>query len=181
MYEAGRRAVALRERRVDRAAGSRLLSKSTRATKALEQAGVAFSVHAYDYDPNADKIGMAAAEALGEAPQRVLKTLIALVDGKPVCVVLRSDREVSMKKLAAALGGKSAEMMKPAEAERVSGYKIGGVSPFGQNRKLRTAIDAEALVETYVFINGGQRGLQARLDPRDLAKLLDAVVAPIAA
>lgn len=157
------------------------MSKATRATKALEQAGVAFSVHAYDYDPDADKIGMAAAEALGESPQRVLKTLIALVDGKPACVVLRSDREVSMKKLAAALGGKAAEMMKPAEAERVSGYKIGGVSPFGQNRRLKTAIDAEALAESYVYVNGGQRGLQARLDPRDLAKLLDAVVAPLTA
>ena len=114
------------------------MSKSTRATKALEQAGVAFSVHAYDYDPDADKIGMQAAAAFGEAPRRVLKTLIALVDGKPVCVVLRSDREVSMKKLAAALGGKSAEMMKPAEAERTSGYKIGGVSPFGQTRRLES-------------------------------------------
>jgi Cys-tRNA(Pro)/Cys-tRNA(Cys) deacylase len=157
------------------------LSKSTRATKALEQAGAVFSVHAYDYDPDADKIGMQAAEALGEAPQRVLKTLIALVDGKPVCVVLRSDREVSMKKLAAALGGKSAEMMKPAEAERVSGYKIGGVSPFGQSRRLRTAIDAEALAEPHVYVNAGQRGLQARLSPQDVARLLDAVVAPITA
>ena len=157
------------------------MSKATRATKALEQAGAAFSVHAYDYDPDADKIGMAAAEALGEPPQRVLKTLIALIDGKPACVVLRSDREVSMKKLAAALGGKSAEMMKPAEAERVSGYKIGGVSPFGQNRRLRTALDAEALAEPYVYVNGGQRGLQAKLDPRDVAKLLDAVVAPLTA
>ena len=157
------------------------LSKSTRATKALEQAGIAFSVHAYDYDPDADKIGMQAAEALGEAPQRVLKTLIALVDGKPVCVVLRSDREISMKKLAAALGGKSAEMMKPAEAERISGYKIGGVSPFGQTRRLRTAFDADALEEPYVFVTGGQRGLQARLDPRDVAKLLEAIVAPLTA
>ncbi len=157
------------------------MSKSTRATKALEQAGVAFSVHVYDYDPDADKIGMQAAAALGEAPQRVLKTLIALVDGKPVCVVLRSDREASMKKLAAALGGKSAEMMKPAEAERTSGYKIGGVSPFGQTRRLKTAIDADALAEPYVFINGGQRGLQVRLDPRDAAKLLDAIVAPLTA
>jgi Cys-tRNA(Pro)/Cys-tRNA(Cys) deacylase len=157
------------------------LSKATRATKALEQAGVAFSVHGYDYDPDADKIGMQAAAALGEAPQRVLKTLIALVDGKPVCVVLRSDREVSMKKLAAALGGKSAEMMKPAEAERTSGYKIGGVSPFGQTRRLKTAIDADALAEPYVFINGGQRGLQVRLDPRAAAKLLDAIVAPLTA
>ena len=143
--------------------------------------GGGVSVHSYDYDPDADKIGMQAAEALGEAPQRVLKTLIALVDGKPVCVVLRSDREVSMKKLAAALGGKAAEMMKPAEAERVSGYKIGGVSPFGQTRRLRTAFDADALAEPYVFVNGGQRGLQARLSPHDVARLLDAVVAPITA
>ena len=158
-----------------------LLSKSTRATKALEQSGVAFSVHAYDYDPDADKIGMQAAAALGEPPRRVLKTLIAVVDGKPVCVVLRSDREVSMKKLAAALGGKAARMMKPAEAERISGYKIGGVSPFGQNRRLKTAIDAEALAEPYVFVNGGQRGLQVRLAPGDAAKALAAVVAPIAA
>ena len=157
------------------------MSKSTRATKALEQAGAAFSLHAYDYDPDADKIGMQAAAALGEPPRRVLKTLIALVDGKPTCVVLRSDREVSMKKLAAALGGKSAEMMKPAEAERISGYKIGGVSPFGQTRRLRCAVDAEALAEPYVFVNGGQRGLQVRLSPQDVARLLDAVVAPITA
>ena len=157
------------------------LSKATRATKALQQAGAAFSIHAYDYDPDADKIGMQAAEALGETPQRVLKTLIALVDGKPVCVVLRSDREVSMKKLAAALGGKTAQMMKPAEAERISGYRIGGVSPFGQTRRLRTAFDADALEEPYVFVNGGQRGLQARLSPQDVARLLDATVAPITA
>ncbi len=157
------------------------MSKSTRATKALEQAGVAFTVHAYDYDPDADKIGLQAAAALGEAPQRVLKTLVALVDGKPVCVILPSDREVSMKKLAAAMGGKSAEMMKPAEAERVSGYKIGGVSPFGQTRRLRTAIEERALAEPHVFINAGQRGLQARLAPRDAAALLEAVVAPLTA
>jgi Cys-tRNA(Pro)/Cys-tRNA(Cys) deacylase len=157
------------------------LSKSTRATKALEQAGVAFTVHAYDYDPDADKIGLQAAAALGEAPQRVLKTLVALVDGKPVCVILPSDHEVSMKKLAAAMGGKSAEMMKPAEAERVSGYKIGGVSPFGQTRRLRTAIEERALAEPHVFINAGQRGLQVRLAPRDAAALLEAVVAPLTA
>lgn len=157
------------------------MSKSTRATKALEQAGVAFTVHAYDYDPDADKIGLQAAAALGEAPQRVLKTLVALVDGKPVCVILPSDREVSMKKLAAAMGGKSAEMMKPAEAERVSGYKIGGVSPFGQTRRLRSAIEEQALAQPYVFINAGQRGLQVRLAPRDAAALLEAVVAPLTA
>ena len=117
------------------------MSRATRATKALEEPGVAFTVHSYDYDPDADRIGLQAAEALGEPPERVLKTLMALVDGKPACVIVPSDREVSMKKLAAAFGGKSAQMMKPAEAERVSGYKVGGISPFGQMRKLRTAIE----------------------------------------
>ena len=157
------------------------MSKSTRATKALEQAGVAFSIHAYDYDPSADKIGLQAAAALGEAPQRVLKTLMTLVDGKPVCAMLPSDRELSMKKLAAILGGKHAEMMKPADAERLTGYKIGGVSPFGKMRRLRTAIEERALLEPYVFINAGQRGLQVRLAPRDAATLLEAAVAPITA
>lgn len=80
------------------------MSKTTRATKALEQAGVAFTLHAYDYDPNADSIGLQAAEALGEPPDRVLKTLMTLVDGKPVCAMLPSDRELSMKKLATIAG-----------------------------------------------------------------------------
>jgi Cys-tRNA(Pro)/Cys-tRNA(Cys) deacylase len=75
------------------------MSKGTRATLALTKAGTAFTVHTYDYDPSADRVGMAAAEALAEEPRRVLKTLMAEVDGKPVCVVVPSDREVSMKKL----------------------------------------------------------------------------------
>jgi Cys-tRNA(Pro)/Cys-tRNA(Cys) deacylase len=155
------------------------LSKSTRATKALDEAGVAFTVHAYDYDPDADKIGVQAAEALGEPPARVLKTLMALVDGKPVCVIVPSDREVSMKKLAAAFAGKSAEMMKPADAERATGYKVGGISPFGQMKPTRTVIEEQAMARERVFLNGGQRGLQVRLSPRDAAALLRAVVASV--
>jgi Cys-tRNA(Pro)/Cys-tRNA(Cys) deacylase len=142
------------------------VSKKTRATEALEQRGVAFSVHTYDYDPRADRIGLQAAQALGEPPRRVLKTLMASVDGKPVCVVVPSDREVSMKKLAAAFHGKSAEMMKPAQAERLSGYIVGGISPFGQRRQVPTVIEERALAEAFVFINGGRRGLQVRLDPK---------------
>src|SRR3546814_20166055 len=80
-----------------------------------------------------------------------------------------------MKRLAAALGGKSAAMMPAAQAERVSGYKVGGVSPFGQPRRVPVAIDADALTHPRVYINAGQRGLQARLDPRDAAKVLNAV------
>lgn len=157
------------------------MSKSTRATKALEQAQVAFTVHTYDYDPDADKVGMQAAEALGESPARVLKTLMALVDGKPVCVILPSDQEVSMKKLAAAFGGKAAQMMKPADAERISGYKVGGISAFGQMKPPRVAIEAEAMTHDLIYMNGGQRGLQVRLKPGDAAAALKAVVAPLVA
>ena len=157
------------------------MSKTTRATQALTQAGVAFTVHVYDYDPGAERVGLQAAEALGEPPQRVLKTLIAQVDGKPVCVVVPSDREVSMKKLASAFHGKSANMMKPADAERLTGYHVGGISPFGQKKTVPTAIEEAALAEPLVYINGGQRGLQVRLDPKDALKALKAVAASLIA
>lgn len=156
------------------------MAKATRATLVLGKAGVAFTVHEYVYDPAAESIGLQAAEALGESPARVLKTLMALVDSKPVCVIVPSDREVAMKKLAAACGGKHAEMMKPADAERVTGYKVGGISPFGQTRQPRTVIEETALAHALVYINGGQRGLQVRLDPRDAIRVLGAVAAVVA-
>jgi Cys-tRNA(Pro)/Cys-tRNA(Cys) deacylase len=157
------------------------LSKTTRATEALAKAGVAFSVHAYDYDPNAERIGLQAAEALGENPARVLKTLMAMVDGKPVCVIVPSDCEVSMKKLAKAFGGKSAEMMKPADAERITGYKVGGISPFGQKRAIPTVMEESALAHDHVFINAGQRGLQVKLAPQDALNALGATAAALIA
>lgn len=157
------------------------MAKATRATQALDKAGVAFTVHTYDYDPGADKVGLQAAEALGEVPARVLKTLMVLLDGKPASAILPSDRELSMKRLAAALGGKSAQMMPVPQAERVSGYKVGGVSPFGQPRPVPVAIEAAALDHALVYINGGQRGLQVRLDPHDVVTTLGAVSAPIVA
>jgi Cys-tRNA(Pro)/Cys-tRNA(Cys) deacylase len=157
------------------------MSKKTRATEMLERQGVAFSVHTYGYDPDADSIGMQAAQALGEPPQRVLKTLMALVDGKPVCAVVPSDREVSMKKLAAAFGGKSAQMMKPTDAERSSGYNVGGISPFGQKRAVPTVIEEQAVTQAFVYINGGQRGLQVRLDPKLALKALGAKAADVVA
>ncbi|MBV1689606.1 Cys-tRNA(Pro) deacylase [Novosphingobium sp. G106] len=157
------------------------MARATRATLALGKAGVEFTVHAYDYDPNADSIGLAAADALGEDPARVLKTLMTKIDGKPVCAIVPSNREVAMKRLAAACHGKSAEMMKPADAERLTGYKVGGISPFGQMRKVPVLIEEAALAEPYVFINGGQRGLQVRLAPGDAARILRATVAVLAA
>ena len=150
------------------------MSKTTRATLALQNLGVKFALHAYDYDPDAASIGLQAAEALGVPPGRVLKTLMAEVDGKPVCVVVPSDGEVSMKKLAAAFGGKAAKMMRPQDAERLTGYHVGGISPFGQKKRVPVAIEATALGHASVFLNGGQRGLQIELDPNDAARVVSA-------
>lgn len=157
------------------------MSKTTRATQMLTKAGVAFTTVTYDYDPNADRIGLQAAEAIGEAPHLVLKTLMAELDGKSVCVIVPSDREVSMKKLAAAFGGKSASMMKPADAERATGYHVGGISPFGQKKQVPTAIEAGAMAHDHVYMNGGQRGLQVRLSPRDAQTALRAIAASLVA
>src|SRR5882762_11917438 len=152
------------------------MSKTTPATKALEKLGVKLARHTYVYDSSAASIGLQAAEALGVEPYRMLKTLMAEVDGKPVCVVVPSDGEVSMKKLAAAFGGKAAKMMRPQDAERLTGYHVGGISPFGQKKRVPVAIDAAALTERSVYLNGGQRGLQVELDPNDAVSALDAVV-----
>ena len=157
------------------------MAKGTPATLALERAGVPFAVATYDYDPGVDRVGLQAAQAMGLSPGIVLKTLMAEVDGKPVCVVVPSDREVSMKKLAAAFGGKSAQMMKPPDAERITGYRVGGISPFGQKRKVPTAIEEVALALPEVFMNGGQRGLQVRMKPGDAARAMDAKIAPLVA
>jgi Cys-tRNA(Pro)/Cys-tRNA(Cys) deacylase len=157
------------------------MSKTTRATQTLDRLKITFTTVAYDYDPHAERIGLQAAEAIGEEPRRVLKTLMAEVDGKPVCVVVPSDREVSMKKLAAAFGAKSANMMKPADAERLTGYYVGGISPLGQKKIVPTAIEVSALDEAHVFINGGQRGLQIRIAPADAMQVLKAIAAPLIA
>lgn len=150
------------------------MSKTTPATLALTKAGIPFSLAHYDYDPNAERVGLQAAEAMGVSPAEVFKTLMAELDGKPVCVVVPSDGEVSMKKLAAHFGGKSAHMMKVPDAERLTGFKVGGISPFGQKKTVPTAIDETAQLYENVYINAGQRGLLLSIAPDDAAQVLQA-------
>ena len=157
------------------------MAQVTRATKALDQAGVVYELRSYDYDPAAPSIGRAAADALGVDPAQVFKTLMVLADGKPACAIGPSDGEVSLKRVAAALGAKSATMMRPTDAERLTGYRIGGISPFGQMRQVPTVIDETVLLWDAVFLNGGQRGLQVMLAGEDAVRVLHAVVADIAA
>ena len=153
------------------------MAKGTPATSALEKAGIAFKLHEYDYDPNAERIGMQAADALGVSPQRLLKTLMAKAGGAVICVLIASDREVSLKKLAAAAGAKDASMLPPAEAERITGYHVGGISPLGQKKRARVFIEAAALTHPTIVFNGGRRGLQIEIAPAELVKLLNATAA----
>lgn len=150
------------------------MAKSTPAVVALQRAGVTFTLHTYDYDPGDHRVGLQAAEALGVNPAEVFKTLMALVDGKPVCAIAPSDSEIHLKRLAAAAGGKAAKMMPPSDAERMTGYRIGGISPFGQKRAVPVFLDDTALGHPLIYLNGGQRGLQVRLDPRDIICVLKA-------
>src|SRR5690606_5796130 len=142
---------------------------------------IAFETVAYDYDPTAERIGLQAAEAIGEPSHLVYKTLMAELDGKPVCVIVPSDEEVSMKKLASAFGGKSAHMMKPADAERITDYHVGGISPMRQKIHVPSSIHQAALAHSYIYITGGQRGLQIRLSPQDAVTAMKAKVAALIA
>ena len=150
------------------------MAKGTPATVALTRAGVAFTLHEYDYDPDAARIGMQAAQALGVDPARLLKTLMAKAGSAVVCVLVPSDAEVSLKKLAAAAGAKDAAMLPAPEAERITGYHVGGISPFGQKKRVRVFVAQSALAHQTVIVNGGRRGLQIELAPAELVRVLDA-------
>jgi Cys-tRNA(Pro)/Cys-tRNA(Cys) deacylase len=122
---------------------------------------------------------MQAAEALGIAPERLLKTLMAKAGHATVCVLVPSDREVSLKRLAAAAGSKEAAMLPPAEAERITGYHVGGISPLGQRKRSASFIERVALSQLTILVNGGRRGLQIEIAPADLVRAIDAKAADL--
>lgn len=159
---------------------ARRSAAGTPATVALTRAGVDFTVHAYDHDPAAPSYGLEAAEALGLDPATVLKTLLTEVDGGLVVGIVPVTSQLDLKALAAAVGGKKATMAEPAVAERVTGYVVGGISPIGQKRRLRTVLDASADALAQVYVSGGRRGLDVGLSPGDLRRVTGATSAPIA-
>jgi len=154
----------------------------TPATVALTRAGIPHTVHPYRHDRDAVRDGLSygqeAAEALGVQPARVLKTLVAAVDGELVVAVLPVSARLDLKALAAAARGKRAEMADAAAAQRATGYVVGGISPVGQRKRLRTIVDASALEHDTVYVSGGRRGLDIELSPRDLVAATGAIVAP---
>jgi Cys-tRNA(Pro)/Cys-tRNA(Cys) deacylase len=159
-----------------------MASKKTPAVRAAEAAGIRFRLLEYDYDPDAESVGLQAAAAMGIAPERVFKTLVCVLDGAElVCAAIPADARLSLKALAAAAGGKRAEMADPAKAERSTGFVVGGISPFGQKKRLRCFLDASADAQDEIVVNGGRRGLQIAAAPADLVTALEAVVCPLQA
>lgn len=153
---------------------------STPATLAAGRAGVPFTLHSYAHDPSAPSYGEEAARALGCDPRRVLKTLVAEVDGALTAAVVPVSASLGLKALAAAVGGKRAAMADPAAVERATGYVLGGVSPLGQRKRLPTVVDASAAEHETVFVSAGRRGLEIELRPADLVALANATTAALA-
>jgi Cys-tRNA(Pro)/Cys-tRNA(Cys) deacylase len=143
-----------------------MAGRDTPATTTARKAGVPFTVHEYDHDPNAASYGMEAAEALGLDPARVFKTLVADLDGALTVCIVPVAHELDLRSL-----GKRARMADPAKAERTTGYVAGGISPLGQRRALPTLVDETALEYDTVFVSAGRRGLEIELAPSDLVAL----------
>jgi len=155
-------------------------SGATPATVALTRAGVAFTTHVYEHDPTAPSFGLEAAEALGLPAAQVFKTLLADVDGALVVAIVPVAGKLDLKALAAAVGGKKASMADPHLAERTTGYVVGGISPLGQRKVLRTVLDDSATAYRVVYVSGGRRGFDVGLAPADLMAQTSAVTAAIA-
>jgi len=152
----------------------------TPAVDQARKAGIEHRIHEYSHDPSSESYGTEAAEKLGIPQQQVFKTLVVSLDAKalavgivPVCTTL------NLKRIAKAAGAKKATMADPAEVERATGYVLGGVSPLGQKKRLKTFIDASATEFSTVHVSAGRRGLEIELSPQDLATLCGADFAEI--
>jgi Cys-tRNA(Pro)/Cys-tRNA(Cys) deacylase len=162
-------------------------AKGTRAIDVVRRAAVPHTIHEYAPDPATGReresrpnFGRDAADALGVAPERIFKTLVASVDGRLAIAIVPVAGELDLKRLAEALGGRRADMAEPPEAERATGYVVGGISPLGGRRALPTVLDESAERHPTIFVSAGRRGLQIELAPADLVRLAGARVALIA-
>ncbi|OAN66481.1 Cys-tRNA(Pro) deacylase [Magnetospirillum moscoviense] len=156
------------------------MSKATPATLQMKKSGRPFELLEYTYDPEAPSIGLQAAEALGLPAAQVFKTLMVMAADEAVIAIIPSDKELSLKALAHVAGKKAAAMMKAPDAERITGYKVGGISPLGQKKRLRVFMDASAQAFAFMVVNGGRRGLQIKAAPADLVAVTGATVIDLA-
>jgi Cys-tRNA(Pro)/Cys-tRNA(Cys) deacylase len=155
------------------------MATGTPATVLLARLKIPFTLHPYEHDPRAEAFGDEAAAALGVEPERIFKTLIAVIDGTLVCGVVPVAGRLDLKALAGAVGGKRGAMAEPAAAARATGYVVGGISPLGQKSRLKVVVDDSAARFDTVFVSAGKRGLQVELAPADLLRAAGAATAPI--
>lgn len=155
-------------------------SAGTPATTALTRAGVDFGIHPYEHDPAAPSYGLEAATALGVPAEQVFKTLLVEGERGLAVGVVPVSSSLDLKAVAAALGVKKVAMARPEDAERATGYVVGGISPVGQKRPLPTVVDESAQGHERVYVSGGRRGLDLSLSPADLLRVTGAVTAAIA-
>jgi Cys-tRNA(Pro)/Cys-tRNA(Cys) deacylase len=160
---------------------NRRTAAGTAAILALRRTGIVYTVHSFSHNSQSPLgYGAEAAAALGLPPERLFKTLMAKVDGRLVVGVVPTTAALNLKALAVAVGGKRGAMAQVAEAERASGYVVGGISPVGQRQAHPTVIDDSALDLTTMYVSAGARGLDVGIAPADLARLTAAVFGPIA-
>lgn len=151
----------------------------TPATKLLKANKIDFSIHEYEHDTNAKSFGLEAAEKLNLRVEEVFKTLLVTDEKNYFVAILPVHHQLNLKKVAQAVGAKKLKMSDPKDAERLTGYLVGGISPVGQKKRLKTVIDQSAGQLEKLYVSGGKRGLDIGLKPQDLAKVLSATFADV--
>ena len=151
----------------------------TPATKLLKANKIDFSIHEYEHDANAKIFGLEAAEKLNLRVEEVFKTLLVTDEKNYFVAILPVHHQLNLKKVAQAVGAKKLKMSDPKDAERLTGYLVGGISPVGQKKRLKTVIDQSAQQLEKLYVSGGKRGLDIGLKPQDLAKVLSATFADV--
>ncbi|MDM1250447.1 Cys-tRNA(Pro) deacylase [Acinetobacter johnsonii] len=151
----------------------------TPATKLLKANKIDFSIHEYEHDANAKSFGLEAAEKLNLRVEEVFKTLLVTDEKNYFVAILPVHHQLNLKKVAQAVGAKKLKISDPKDAERLTGYLVGGISPVGQKKRLKTVIDQSAQQLEKLYVSGGKRGLDIGLKPQDLAKVLSATFADV--
>lgn len=155
----------------------------TPAIAVLKRTGVSYQLHEYAHTPGSEGYGLEAAHKLGLPEEQVFKTLLVSLNGDPkklAVAVLPVNTRLDIKAAARAFAAKKVAMADPKQAERITGYVVGGISPLGQKRLLPSAIDASAQQLACMYVSGGKRGLDIGLAPHDLKQVLQATFAPLA-